>query len=739
MYLEHSVESLAQGGPWQLGTVLQGNCGWRTLSEAETATYGGSTLRRLYGCAIRMVKPAAHAPAGSRPVDDVRPTAESCSGEMFEQQLLTWSQVCANVSAAVLCILCRKNDGQHACSDAYTLKMRTAAMTKSLAQSARRLTIKHAGADSAYSFLFCPQDDFDDLCEALMDRLGPTSPTHLLSAHQLSPTDSHSRSHSPTTPAAAGKNANTANAACVAQAVPAANKTLLASPSLSPARPPQPTDADSGHSLTGSAAPCSAADAADTACAAQEPQAVPSAKTLAPPTPAPAADLAKLAAELQALAEETGRLRQGLDRLVALTEAASSRRPSPSPAGHGWPAREGDFVRTGACSRPLGAAAGAGEAGGRALWLQERLLGAVEALLEEVRAGGFLPGSAGGPVGGFRHQSPAYGKKARAMAAAQAAQAAQAAHTAAYGDMMELTPRHDDDDDAPQESGRPSAAGADQAVAGVWAGPGTAAGLDSDAAAAGRDAAALGTCGPEAAPGGPSSGGGLGGVWHRELVGGDVGAGGGWSVASTPAPRFSSRQNCASAHQPFAATLQHSGSSVPPGHSAWSAPATPRQQHTAFHAPALTAQGAIRLYDDPAGPAVPASGSDHDGGSRSHPSWGALQSASPSPSWHRPAAGSCAPGGGPPDPWAEADGRRLPGAGEAPGPDFGAGQEAERLRPLHTPDARGAAAAAGGSGLQAWQQDRLSPPAPSAAAMGAAAPGPPTPSAAAAAAARYCI
>ena len=100
LYLEHSVDSLARGGPWQLGTVLPGSCGWRALSEAETATYGGSTLRRLYGCAITMFRPDAHAhaPAGSSAGGDVRPRAESGIGEMFEQRLFTWSQVGASPS-----------------------------------------------------------------------------------------------------------------------------------------------------------------------------------------------------------------------------------------------------------------------------------------------------------------------------------------------------------------------------------------------------------------------------------------------------------------------------------------------------------------------------------------------------------------------------------------------------------------------------------------------------------------
>jgi hypothetical protein len=68
--------------------------------------YGGSTLRRLYGCAITMFKPDAHASAASN-VGDVRNTTENCMGEMFEQQLFTWSQVCANEQSFVEGVLCK--------------------------------------------------------------------------------------------------------------------------------------------------------------------------------------------------------------------------------------------------------------------------------------------------------------------------------------------------------------------------------------------------------------------------------------------------------------------------------------------------------------------------------------------------------------------------------------------------------------------------------------------------------
>ena len=104
LYLEHSVDSLVRGGPWQLGTVLRGSCGWRALCDEETATYGGSTLRRLYGCVITMFKPDTDDPARSGLSGDVRPTAESGIrvSESFEQQLFTWSQVSTSLCVSLI-------------------------------------------------------------------------------------------------------------------------------------------------------------------------------------------------------------------------------------------------------------------------------------------------------------------------------------------------------------------------------------------------------------------------------------------------------------------------------------------------------------------------------------------------------------------------------------------------------------------------------------------------------------
>ncbi len=88
-YLEHSVESLALGGPWLLGTLSKSSSAWRTLSEAETAFWGGSSMRRLYGCVITLIT-----------VDTLTLPSDSSSlaevggpDSLFRQVLLTWSQV----------------------------------------------------------------------------------------------------------------------------------------------------------------------------------------------------------------------------------------------------------------------------------------------------------------------------------------------------------------------------------------------------------------------------------------------------------------------------------------------------------------------------------------------------------------------------------------------------------------------------------------------------------------------
>ena len=86
------MESLARGGPWLLGTIRRGSSGWRTLSEAESETHGGSVRRKLYGCVVKMFHPDSTGPLGScRSFSRIED--EGVVNGMFEQLLLTWSQV----------------------------------------------------------------------------------------------------------------------------------------------------------------------------------------------------------------------------------------------------------------------------------------------------------------------------------------------------------------------------------------------------------------------------------------------------------------------------------------------------------------------------------------------------------------------------------------------------------------------------------------------------------------------
>ena len=130
LYLEHSVDSLARRGPWQMGIIMRGKSAWRPLREAETEEYGGSTRRVLYGCAVTMMNGNCRGNApmswsfakvdeyqplklpktmtGLQPnSDDVRSFRKK-SGKFgsrenfnmtndcstFKQLLLTWSRVC---------------------------------------------------------------------------------------------------------------------------------------------------------------------------------------------------------------------------------------------------------------------------------------------------------------------------------------------------------------------------------------------------------------------------------------------------------------------------------------------------------------------------------------------------------------------------------------------------------------------------------------------------------------------
>ena len=98
LYLEHSVESLARGGPWLLGTIVPGISRWRVLKEAEMEIHGGTSRRRLYGCTVTMSRLHAKASQDARSVgNEIQGGAASgVLGQgptLFEQLLLSWSQV----------------------------------------------------------------------------------------------------------------------------------------------------------------------------------------------------------------------------------------------------------------------------------------------------------------------------------------------------------------------------------------------------------------------------------------------------------------------------------------------------------------------------------------------------------------------------------------------------------------------------------------------------------------------
>ena len=95
-FFEHSVESLACGGPSILGKIHRGLSTWRALSKAETAAYGGSSLRKLFGCAITMFNTSnAGLPLSVLSSDNetLSPPGTPCTDSLFPQLLLTWSKV----------------------------------------------------------------------------------------------------------------------------------------------------------------------------------------------------------------------------------------------------------------------------------------------------------------------------------------------------------------------------------------------------------------------------------------------------------------------------------------------------------------------------------------------------------------------------------------------------------------------------------------------------------------------
>ncbi len=101
------MESLALCGPRRLGTLQRGLSAWSILPQVETATYGGSSHRKLFGCAITMLDASvesSHAGAAGLPLasdhhDGVAGNVLACASgsgckmKLFQQLLLTWSKV----------------------------------------------------------------------------------------------------------------------------------------------------------------------------------------------------------------------------------------------------------------------------------------------------------------------------------------------------------------------------------------------------------------------------------------------------------------------------------------------------------------------------------------------------------------------------------------------------------------------------------------------------------------------
>ncbi len=95
LYLEHSVEDLALGRPWKMGTLLHGHSSWRILRDEETVQYGGAGRRKLHGCVITMFDRQSEAPTGVTWSNDSRNNEVG-----LEQKLLSWSQVREPVSSS---------------------------------------------------------------------------------------------------------------------------------------------------------------------------------------------------------------------------------------------------------------------------------------------------------------------------------------------------------------------------------------------------------------------------------------------------------------------------------------------------------------------------------------------------------------------------------------------------------------------------------------------------------------
>ena len=235
------------------------------------------------------------------------------------------------------------------------------------------------------------QDDFDDLCEALTDSLSSSSPV------QGTPINTPTQADSSAAAKAAAKAVpNTAAPCIVSSTQPGIALSTVLPDAVGPGV--KAPAAVSGEIL---------------------------------PAPASSADLAQLAAQLQALAEEMSRLRLGMDRLLAVSDATYRQGPDPASLG---PLRESDHLQAAGATTGVSAAnnvEGSEGARGRALWVQERLLLEAQALLGEMMAGSSYPGAAGVFTDMHLRRGPAHAKKARAAAAAASAAASAAAAAAA--------------------------------------------------------------------------------------------------------------------------------------------------------------------------------------------------------------------------------------------------------------------------------------------------------------------
>ena len=231
------------------------------------------------------------------------------------------------------------------------------------------------------------QDDFEDLCETLVELLGPAA----LSKQILSPTS--------TAPVSATASSNPTTTAAAACTTPVGQAPARQESTLAPSDPP----------------------------------------TLPHPG---ASELGRLASELQTLGEETSRLRQGMDRLLQWTATASFgkenillQRPAPR-CDIDAEAREGRVDAV-----PV-TVSGFKSTGKKSLWIQEQLLEAVEILLGEVLADrGVMSESSLAVEGGTSVNVCNADSGKRIRAAAAVAEAAVRAAMAARSDMVELARR----------------------------------------------------------------------------------------------------------------------------------------------------------------------------------------------------------------------------------------------------------------------------------------------------------